>query len=200
MKVLLFDMGGVLVELTGLLDMVRWMKEPVSGEDLIVRWIHSPAVTLFETGRISPEEFSVRTVGEFGLEISPDTFCKAFGDFIGDFTDGIRQVLLSIPGDYKKALLTNTNVIHWDKVHGYSDFLPLFDAVFPSHLTGVIKPEPRSFLQVAEHFGCEPGEIIFFDDNPVNIRAALSLGLKAETVARPDELASVLASLKIIPE
>lgn len=197
-RVLLFDMGGVLVELTGLLAMDRWMKDPVSGEDLIVRWIHSPAVTLFETGQIPPGEFSRRVVDEFGLTVSPDRFQAAFRDFVGDFTGEMRRVISAIPPEYRKAVLTNTNVIHWEKVGTYQGFFPLFDKVFPSHLTRAIKPEPESFLQVADAFACKPQEILFFDDNPVNIRAACDNGLNAVLVPEPARLEEVLIREKIL--
>jgi putative hydrolase of the HAD superfamily len=44
---------------------------------------------------------------------------------------------------------------------------------------GLIKPEEAIYRALLSALGCEPEEVVFFDDLPVNVEAALSLGMKA---------------------
>ena len=55
-KVLLFDLGGVLVDGAGLREVAPMLTEPMAPEDLRRKWVTSRAVELFETGRCSIRE------------------------------------------------------------------------------------------------------------------------------------------------
>ena len=57
-EVLLFDLGGVLVESAGLQELPRLLAAPMEAEALRRKWLTSPAVGLFETGRCSEQEFA----------------------------------------------------------------------------------------------------------------------------------------------
>jgi putative hydrolase of the HAD superfamily len=45
--------------------------------------------------------------------------------------------------------------------------------------TGYIKPEPAIYRALTAALGCAPGEIVFFDDMPVNIEGAASAGIRS---------------------
>jgi hypothetical protein len=47
---ILFDLGGVLVELSGIGQMLSWSRGIRDTTELWQRWLHSPAVRRFETG------------------------------------------------------------------------------------------------------------------------------------------------------
>ena len=69
---LLFDLGGVIVELAGLPVWTRW-----SGHDeqeSWSRWLHSPAVRRFESGRSGTREFAAEVVAECDLPVSAEEF------------------------------------------------------------------------------------------------------------------------------
>jgi hypothetical protein len=57
-RVVLFDVGGVLVEPSGVATMLAWMRNSVSAEQLWRMWLTSFSVRAFETGRLSPEAFA----------------------------------------------------------------------------------------------------------------------------------------------
>jgi hypothetical protein len=52
-EVILFDLGGVLIELSGISTMLAWIGPTMTIEELWRRWLTSPGVRLFESGRIS---------------------------------------------------------------------------------------------------------------------------------------------------
>ncbi len=56
--VLLFDLGGVLVESVGYERFNALLPKPLSMEELKTRWLASPAVRSFETGCWSAEAFA----------------------------------------------------------------------------------------------------------------------------------------------
>ncbi len=53
----------------------------------------------------------------------------------------------------------------------------LFDVVVNSARAGVAKPDPRAYRLVLDGLGVAPGEALFVDDKPRNIRAAEALGI-----------------------
>ena len=65
--VILFDLGGVLVELAGVDQMIAWSKGITSHEELWRRWLESSAVRRFETGAIGRDDFAAAVIDEFFL-------------------------------------------------------------------------------------------------------------------------------------
>jgi HAD superfamily hydrolase (TIGR01509 family) len=60
--------------------------------------------------------------------------------------------------------------------------IPVFgelDAAVFSCEVNEIKPERRIYEILRERLGCEFGEIVFFDDVPVNVEKAAELGIRA---------------------
>lgn len=55
-----------------------------------------------------------------------------------------------------------------------------FDHVVFSCDINVLKPDAKAFQHALERIGCEPGEVLFFDDLADNVAAARSLGMEAE--------------------
>ena len=61
-EVLLFDLGGVLVDFAGFEEMGRLLPGAPDVASIRHRWIRSEAVHLFESGTISSSEFGRRLV------------------------------------------------------------------------------------------------------------------------------------------
>ena len=55
----------------------------------------------------------------------------------------------------------------------------MFDVVVISGEVGMRKPEPQMFQHALDLIGLPPGECVFVDDHPANVRAAAQLGLVA---------------------
>src|SRR5215831_10481024 len=70
-SVVLFDVGGVLVEASGVGTMLAWMRHRVTAEELWRMWLTNPAVRAFETGKVPPDEFADQIIA--ALEITPET-------------------------------------------------------------------------------------------------------------------------------
>ena len=69
-----------------------------------------------------------------------------------------------------------TRAARMDAVHGYADLL---DRRFYSCELGRAKPEPAFFEAVLAALRLPAEEVLFVDDNPVNVRTAAELGIRA---------------------
>jgi putative hydrolase of the HAD superfamily len=199
-RVLLFDVGGVLVQLGGIDVMRSWLGNGLGAEDLWRRWLESETVRRFETGKIGALEFSTELTREFGLSIEPADFLAAFDAWPLGLYPGTTDMLARIPPTYRRALLSNTNALHWPRMHGQMALGALFDTHFVSHQTGFIKPDPEAFEHVLETLHCRPAEVLFLDDNRLNVEAATRVGLRAVRVQGPAEAHRALSSFGIIDD
>ena len=59
-RVVLFDVGGVLVELSRLPMLLSWLGHRVTAEQARTLWLTSPVVRSFETGKMQPAVFAAR--------------------------------------------------------------------------------------------------------------------------------------------
>src|ERR1700761_2639044 len=96
-SILLFDVGGVLVQLSGVETMLGWMGEKVTSDQMWHRWLNSTPVRQFETGRIGAEEFAAAVTAEFGLPVDPQQFLASFAGWVTGLYPGTLELLAEIP-------------------------------------------------------------------------------------------------------
>ena len=73
-RVILFDVGGVLVELSGLAMLLSWLGHGVTAEHARTLWLTSPTVRMFETGKMQPPAFAQQMITELGLRVGSEEF------------------------------------------------------------------------------------------------------------------------------
>lgn len=194
-QVLLLDVGGVLVDLTGGSKMYEWTGRRWSISALKQRWLQSPTVRAFETGQCGPEEFAQAIVAEMPLAVSPADFLREYSTWLHQLFPGVAELLTDLRERYTLASLSNTNVLHWPRVRDEMRLGAMLHHHFPSHETGLIKPDADAFEQVVEALDVPAAAISFFDDNQLNVDAAAALGIRARKTVGVDELVSALDSL-----
>ena len=181
-RVVLFDLGGVLVELGGVSTVISWMANPVIPEELFRMWLTSPAVRAFETGRIDPDLFADQLIAEMSLRVDREALLRELTGWPTGTFPGALELLARIPRRYMRATLSNTNALHWPQVMGRMKLEKAFDHHFASHLTGKIKPDEEAFRHVTAAPDCATDEVLFLDDNRLNIDAAKKCGIRAVQV------------------
>jgi glucose-1-phosphatase len=199
-RVVLFDMGGVLVELRGVEVMLEWLGNSLTADELWHRWLRSQPVRDFETGRIGADEFAAGVTSEFGLRVEPRQFLEAFIRWPAGPYPGALAMLARIPRSYRRAVLSNSNALHWPRVRDDMGLGAAFDSHFVSHLTGRIKPDADAFEHVLDSLGCRAAQVLFFDDNLLNVEAARGLGMQAFRVRGAAEAERVLTGLGILDD
>jgi putative hydrolase of the HAD superfamily len=178
-RVVLFDLGGVLVQLGGVATILEWTGQRISAEDLGPLWLRSPSVRAFETGRLEPLAFAAGMLAELNLQMEPQRFLDAFTAWPTGLYPGALEMIASIPRRYTRAVLSNSNSLHWSRVMNEMQVGPAFDHHFASHLIGKIKPDAEAFHHVLESLGSKPHDVLFLDDNLLNVDAARALGMHA---------------------
>lgn len=181
--VILFDLGGVLIELTGVPVMIEWTKGRFTADQLWERWLSSNAVREFERGLSTPEHFSGAMIDEFGLTVSADTFLNEFLYWPRGTYPGTRTLLQKLSTRYTLASLSNISAMHWERICNEMDLITYFSSNFPSFKTGFVKPDKEAYINALDKLECQPERVLFMDDNTVNVDTAVSLGMTAFTVA-----------------
>jgi putative hydrolase of the HAD superfamily len=196
-RCVLFDLGGVLVELGGVRDLGEMIGEPDDGQ-VWARWLGSEVVRAYERGRCSTAECAVRMVEELALDTTPDAFAERFRAWPRGLFPGARELVEGLAERLQVACLSNSNELHWSHQAGAFELDRLFPTRFLSHEMGLIKPDLDVYLHVVERLALEPEAILFLDDNQPNVDAARSAGLRAERVQGPQHARTVLRRFGIL--
>ncbi|GEL21516.1 haloacid dehalogenase [Pseudonocardia sulfidoxydans NBRC 16205] len=97
----------------------------------------------------------------------------------------IRPAARRLVADVRAAglrlgVLTNDlAAFHGDSPLGDLSGLGDLDVLVDGSLTGILKPDPRSYAAVIDGLGVAPGEIVFVDDMPWNVEGGRAAGLHA---------------------
>ncbi len=193
----LFDLGGVLIELGGVAALQE-LAGAIGDDEVWFRWLASPWVRRFERGECSATEFSTGFVSEWDLDVSPERFLDIFRYWpIGPFP-GTIELLSETRRSVPIGCLSNTNSMHWDHQFSHWPELGLFDFRFLSFELGMVKPDEAIFQAVADRLPVGRHRVLYLDDVAVNSDAARSFGFRAEQVRGIGEVRSALLDLGLL--
>lgn len=86
------------------------------------------------------------------------------------------------------AIVTGAQRDDVDAVLGSSPVGPLIDVVVAEEDVSRGKPDPEGFLAGAAQLGCDPAEVVVFEDSVPGVRGALAAGMRCIAVgAQPSE-------------
>jgi putative hydrolase of the HAD superfamily len=195
---LLFDLGGVVVEFSGLTDIHGLLREPISVEDVNRLFGASQAIADFEVGLLTPEEFAAAFAAAWPLSCSEAEFLVHYESWTRSLLPGAPELLSELAAKYRLAALSNSNILHWtrnDVVIGVQSY---FERAFSSHQLGLRKPSPEIFRVALRELAVEPGDVVFFDDNQLNVDAAAAHGIAAYRVEGVEQVRERLTDLGLL--
>jgi putative hydrolase of the HAD superfamily len=178
-KVLLFDLGGVLVEFSGVRDVAPLLRTAATRSQIIERWSGCPHTKAFGLGLLSREEFAERFVRDWGVDLPPGDFLHAFRSWSRSLLPGAAELLASLRPRFRLAALSNSNEVHWERNASDLGIDDLFEVAISSHQVGFCKPDPRIYRIALDRLAVSPDEVMFFDDAQANVAAASRLGMRA---------------------
>jgi HAD superfamily hydrolase (TIGR01509 family) len=193
----LFDLGGVLIDVGGV-GPLRELAGIASDEELWTRWLASPWVQSFESGACTPEEFAAGFAAAWDLALSGPEFLAHFAGWPQDPYPGAAALVEQVQAQVPVACLSNMNRSQWEAHHEYLPLVERFDYRFLSYELGLVKPDPRIFAAVATRLPVEPGRVLFLDDNAVNVEAAAAAGYVARHVRGVDEARQALMAAGVL--
>ena len=197
-RVLLFDLGGVLVELNDISRLIDLNGDQVPVNTLWSDWLFSPAARAFEMGISTKEQFADKYIKEMNLPLKRNDFLKVFTQLPKGLYPNAAKLIERCRDRYFTASLSNTNALHWQRLTHEMGIHRMFDQHFPSHLTGKLKPDRESFEYVLQSLHCDPAAILFLDDNEINIKGARSVGMIAYLVKGPQQAENILEEIGIL--
>lgn len=178
-KALLFDLGGVVIDIDFNRVFAQWAKYSDSSANQIKsKFTFDHHYEAHERGEISSQAYFDSLRNSLDIDI-PDAAFEDGWNFIfkGEFP-GISTLLNRLKDTYPLYAFTNSNPVHqsvWSKK--YAKTLSHFQVVYNSSDIGKRKPEPEAFEFIAESIGVKLYEMIFFDDSIENIIGARKVGL-----------------------
>ena len=178
-RVVVFDLGGVLVENAGEQGLSSLLPYRLGRQEIWARWLASDSVRRFERGQISPAAFAARFIEEWQLEVTPAAFIESFVTWPRGLFEGAAALIRDLRAKHRVACLSNTNALHLAR---FPELPALFDSNFASHLTGFLKPDPEAFEHVLRELDVRAEAVWFFDDLPQNVEAARRIGIRAAQV------------------
>ncbi len=179
-KVFLIDFGGVLYDVDPGKAIAAFSKIAGSGVDLDFSYARENVVKIFERGELSANEFR----DGLRLILRKDMSNKALDEIWNYVLIGPREEARDIVRKFKTlgstCLLSNTNVIHYEKFYPECEELfSEFDELFFSYKIGKVKPDAEIFEFVLNELGTSPQNAYFFDDSSMNVEAARKLGINS---------------------
>ncbi len=190
-----FDMGGVLVRLASLPDLLG------AGHDTAQfwpRWLASPAVRSFERGDGSPELFAADLVDELNLTITPEEFLTNFTKFCTGLYPGALELVRDVRQKVQTAILSNTNSLHWSGQIDAPVIQSMCDRNYLSFQLGLLKPDGAVYRYVGDDLGVPAANIVFLDDNQINVDGARQAGWRAYVVSGPEEARRCLIDIGVL--
>ena len=141
-------------------------------------------------------EYFGHLVETLRLTASPEQIERGWNAiFVGEILQ-TRMLVEAMRGILPCYAFTNTNASHmatWSKL--FPGVVGAFDRIFASHELGLRKPERAAFDRICHLTGASAASIVFFDDLPENVQAAVDAGLQGVLVRSPEDVALALGPL-----
>ena len=172
-KVVLFDLGGVLVDFGGV-DAMKQLSGITDDDELWHRWLTCRSVREFERGGCSPEEFAAGVVADWELSISGAEYLESFAGWLGGPLPGARELVDETRAVVTTGCLSNTNALHWDRTFSQWPVIEALEHRFLSYELGR-RWSPTARSSTSSPPGLEHASrarILFLDDNLVNVEGA----------------------------
>jgi putative hydrolase of the HAD superfamily len=183
-RALLFDLGGVVVNFSFEGAFRSWAARAGCDPTLIAeRFSMDEFYEQHERGEIPSSSYFATLRHSLEIELSDLEFAEGWNDVFLGPVSGMSDVLSIAQRHLPLFALTNSNPSHkgvWETL--YKNELRPFRTIFVSSDLGMRKPDPETFRLVAKLMRFEPGEILFFDDAPINVAGARTAGMQGEVV------------------
>ena len=198
-KVLIFDLGGVVIDLFVDRTFAAMAALGVPADMLTERGcLMNSMMMQFDRGDITADEMFAYIKSFLPAAVREKTGAGLDGEIqrvwnlmLGDIpADKLQRLAALRSAGYRVVMLSNTNSGHWPRIEQLfmeaGGKLPseCFDALYLSYLMRRRKPEPGIFLSLLESEGVEAADCLFFDDSAENCAAARALGIDAVLVGR----------------
>lgn len=200
-KVVIFDLGNVLLDFDFNIAAKRiaYFCEK-SPKEIVALFLGSNITSLFEESKISPEDFFDCLKNMLDLKISYARFIPIWNEifFLSAKNRSVYSLANNLRNNYRIAVLSNINILHYDYIKEHYPVLNIFNEVFASCKMGLIKPDPRIYKQVLQALDVKPEEVFYTDDREELVKSAAALNINSFIFTDFKRLKSDLINLGVI--
>ena len=199
MKAIIFDMGGVLVDLD--MDACRnAFKYDLGFEeiDAILDPCHQKGIIGdLEEGLVTAEEFRKYVLERSREGVTEQDVDEAFAKILVGIEPSKIELLKKLSAEYDIYMLSNNNPValpysaRMFEDAGFS-LKKDFKKCFISYQMKMLKPSEAFYKAVMNEIGLPASEMIFIDDSQKNVDAAIAAGLPAVWYEPGTDLAAVV--------
>jgi putative hydrolase of the HAD superfamily len=197
--VLLFDLGGVVVDIDFRRCFRRWAEASGTSIELIAsRFSVDTAYEQHERGTLDITAYFEQVRTGLGVDLDDEALLEGWNDIYIGMVPGIGPLLAAAATDFPLYAFTNSNPTHqavWSK--RFAVELEVFTETFVSSDIGKRKPERGAFDAITEMIGNPAPRVLFFDDLAENVAGALEAGLQAVHVTGADSVSAALVQLGV---
>lgn len=196
-KVLLFDLGGVVFENGTKLFITEFSEKYNLGREFVESIINGKLGDDYREGKITRDEFWDKVVKQLGISANIDELEEAW---ISKYTliKETKEIIDELKEEYKLYYLSDNVRERVEKISNKHNFLEWFEGGIFSHEVGIRKPHPGVYKAAIEKIGVKPEEIVFIDDKEKNLPPAETLGMSVLLYSTPHQLREDLVKLGII--
>lgn len=199
-KALIFDMGGVLVDLD-IEDCKKAFKEGLGYHkiDDIIDACHQKGIYgELEQGLLTGDEFRKIVLSESRPGSKPEDVDKAMYHILVGIAPEKVRLLKDLAAEYDLYLLSNNNEICLPCARGIFEQagIPLdkiFRKCFYSFEMKALKPSESFYKAVVEQIGIPSEQMLFIDDSSANVEGSIAAGLPAIYYKPGTDLGAVIA-------
>ncbi len=180
-EALLFDLGGVIIEIDFERVWARWARDARCAVEAIRRPIGRFEPYLrYECGALTLEEYFGALRSAMNVTLTDAELLAGWNEiFVGEMP-GIAALLERMKPRIPLYAFSNTNRAHEEFWKArYAPVLTHFEKVFVSSTMGLRKPDRPAFDHVVREMGVPAASVLFFDDSLENVEGARAAGLQA---------------------
>ena len=203
-KALIFDLGGVIIELDysnfyKKITSISSQRENPRTLNLLEFFRHSD---LYHQGKMKDNEFYKLACDILQVSmLDQSEFYEAFNSIVSHPIPETVELLKKLKEikKYKLIALSDVNASHWNYVLNKNwEFLDYFDELILSYQIHMTKSDPKIFKYAVKKAKCKPKEIVFIDDGFNNVRSAKELGIIGIHYTNVKKLIKEFEKLKIM--
>ena len=190
-KAIIFDIGGVLINKSPVLDEI--LKEfNLEKEEMYDYYLEM--LRKHEIGEINEAKFWELLKGKFNITISiphPSPLIRRYKQEIRINLEVLKILQELRKSAYKVAALSNIIPAHVQHLSNLG-LLNNFDVKVLSCEAGLLKPNEKIYRLTLKKLGVESSEAIFIDDDQSYVRGAEKVGIKSINFNNPKQLKRVV--------
>jgi 2-haloacid dehalogenase len=198
--IVIFDFGGVLIDWNPRYLYRKLFGDDVTGMERFLAEVCTPEWNLRQDAGRPWAEGVAELAAQF-----PDQadLIRAFHDrwfeTVGGLIDGSVVILRELrDAGHRLYGLTNWSHEKFPLARARYPLFAWFHGIVVSGEEGLIKPDRQLYARLFERYQIDPARAVFIDDNPVNVEAAVALGLHGIHFRSPVQLRAELTGLGLL--